>query len=260
MVLGIVMLGGTGCIKKLFPDYSMFLTTDKVEHDALLGNTTSVDPNRGFYGEIEAAYNTPCCKATSWGGTTSSSGLAVRDNAAVPGVWWFQETNGACANQVLYHAKAVGGGYVKMVCHINTGYNNSQYTAMYTDGAGYDENSDLVEDPNDLGTDSLYGDDQMSPRDAIHSPNGDYSLVFQSNGDLVLYYMGSQATWSSNTDGSGAAHAIMQQDGNFVLYDGGWSPVWDTGTAGNSGAHICVQNDGNVVVYSNTTVALWALW
>jgi hypothetical protein len=97
----------------------------------------------------------------------------------------------------------------------------------------------------------------LTANQSLASCNGDYSLIMQSDGNLVLY-QGSTALWASNTVGSGADEAILQGDGNFVLYTSSGTPVWASNTAGNTGAYLNVQNDGNVVVYSASGAALWS--
>ena len=97
----------------------------------------------------------------------------------------------------------------------------------------------------------------LTANQSLASCNGDYSLIMQGDGNLVLY-QGSTALWASNTVGSGADEAIMQGDGNFVLYTSSGTPVWASNTAGNTGAYLQVQNDGNVVVYSASGAALWS--
>ena len=97
----------------------------------------------------------------------------------------------------------------------------------------------------------------LTANQSLASCNGDYSLIMQGDGNLVLY-QGSTALWASNTVGSGADEAILQGDGNFVLYTSSGTPVWASNTAGNTGAYLNVQNDGNVVVYSASGAALWS--
>jgi Alpha-L-arabinofuranosidase B, catalytic/Carbohydrate binding module (family 6) len=103
----------------------------------------------------------------------------------------------------------------------------------------------------------LTANQQLTANQSVASCNGDYSLIMQGDGNLVLY-QGSTALWASNTVGSGADEAIMQGDGNFVLYTSAGSPVWASNTPGNSGAYLEVQNDGNVVVYSASGTVLWS--
>jgi len=97
----------------------------------------------------------------------------------------------------------------------------------------------------------------LAANQSLASCNGDYSLIMQGDGNLVLY-QGSTPLWASNTPGSGADKAIMQGDGNFVLYTSSGTPVWASNTAGNTGAYLSVQNDGNVVVYSTAGAVLWS--
>jgi len=110
---------------------------------------------------------------------------------------------------------------------------------------------------NSSGCGELTANQQLTSNQSLASCNGDYTLIMQSDGNLVLY-QGSTALWASNTVGSGADEAIMQGDGNFVLYTSSGSPVWSSGTAGNAGAYLDVQNDANVVIYSASGSALWS--
>jgi hypothetical protein len=87
----------------------------------------------------------------------------------------------------------------------------------------------------------------------------DYSLVMQSDGNLVLYsrrFNPIRALWSSGTAGHQGAYAVMQSDGNFVVYSSTGTALWNSGTAGHPGSYLALQDDGNVVVYSGSK-ALW---
>src|SRR5205814_74402 len=86
------------------------------------------------------------------------------------------------------------------------------------------------------------------------SPNARYSLVLQSDGNLV-HYDGTTPLWATYT--TKGSTAVMQGDGNFVLYDEDSVPVFNTGTFGHPGAALAVQDDGNLVIYAGST-ALWA--
>jgi hypothetical protein len=109
--------------------------------------------------------------------------------------------------------------------------------------------------PPSCGT--LTANQSLGSNQSLASCNGEFSLIMQGDGNLVLY-QGSTALWASNTVGSGADKAIMQGDGNFVLYTSSGSAVWASNTAGNSGAYIELQNDANLVIYSAAGAALWA--
>jgi hypothetical protein len=87
----------------------------------------------------------------------------------------------------------------------------------------------------------------------------DYSLSFQSDGNLVLSKRGanSQVLWASGTDGQGNKFSV-QSDGNVVIYDRNNAPIWATNTSGNSGAFLALQNDGNLVVYTQSRQPIFA--
>ncbi len=104
---------------------------------------------------------------------------------------------------------------------------------------------------------TLTANQQLDANQSLVSCNGDYNLIMQGDGNLVLYQSGT-ALWASNTAGTAADEAIMQGDGNFVVYSSSGSALWATGTNGNSGAYLEVQNDGNVVIYSAAGAALWS--
>jgi hypothetical protein len=111
---------------------------------------------------------------------------------------------------------------------------------------------------------SAYGDRMQSgecllPGQSIASANGCYAVVYQPDGNLVLYRTGStNALWASNIFGSSAGRAIMQTDGNLVVYDASATAVWASNTAGNSASWLNVQDDGNVVIYRTNGTAAWS--
>jgi len=72
----------------------------------------------------------------------------------------------------------------------------------------------------------------------LQSPNGDYTLAMQDDGNIVLYTRWG-VRWVSNTFGgnfgvdnlrsqNGRYYLAMQNDRNLVIYDTvlGWNPVW----------------------------------
>ena len=98
----------------------------------------------------------------------------------------------------------------------------------------------------------------LAPNQSLTSPNGQYSLVCQSDGNLVLYDNSTDlAYWASQTAGKSVSQCLMQSDGNLVVY-GNSGAVWNSGTFGHSGAYLSVQNDRNVVIYAANGQALWA--
>ena len=91
----------------------------------------------------------------------------------------------------------------------------------------------------------------------ITSNNGDFRLVMQTDGNLVLYRLSDwTALWSSGTNGNSGAFAIMQGDGNLVVYKN-TTPLWSSNTNGNPNAYLNMQTDGNLVIYSASDSPLW---
>ncbi|XP_020115016.1 mannose-specific lectin-like [Ananas comosus] len=87
---------------------------------------------------------------------------------------------------------------------------------------------------------------------------GPYTLVMQSDCNLVLYVNKSRALWSSQTDRKGTAcRAELQSSGNLVVFSGGGGDVlWTSNSArGPNSYRLVVQGDGNVVIYG---AAVWA--
>jgi hypothetical protein len=113
----------------------------------------------------------------------------------------------------------------------------------------------------------------LLPNQYLRSPNGAYTFVLQTDGNLVLYADASVSgtTWkgqvlaSTGTNGKTVAVAVMQTDGNFVLYNstlnvgGAWKghPLWATGSNGHPGAILTLENNGDVVI-SVQGQAVWS--
>jgi hypothetical protein len=98
--------------------------------------------------------------------------------------------------------------------------------------------------------------DSLAPDEGVMSCDGRFTLVPQSDGNLVLYQQGVGALWHTSTHGNTMGGLWMQEDGNLVLYDAGGVPLWHTSTHGRSGSILAMQDDGNVVVYLGDE-ALW---
>lgn len=98
-------------------------------------------------------------------------------------------------------------------------------------------------------TDTLKSGAIMLADKPVVSADKRFTLLYQSDGNLVLY--GPQGPlWSTSTNGQTVGFCAMQGDGNFVVYDKSTRPRWASHTAGHPAASLLVQNDGNVVIYS----------
>jgi hypothetical protein len=110
----------------------------------------------------------------------------------------------------------------------------------------------------DGADDRLDPGDGLLPGDSLTSPSGRYWLVYQGDGNLVLYDLATAvALWWTGTVGEVPGQAVMQGDGNFVVYNADGLPVWWSATEGNDGARLFVQDDANVVVYAPNDVPVW---
>jgi hypothetical protein len=79
---------------------------------------------------------------------------------------------------------------------------------------------------------------------------GAYFLIFQADGNLVLYRDGA-AVWRTGTAGKGATVGWQQADGNFVVLNDAGQPLWSTGTQAPR-AFLAFQPDGELVLYNST--------
>ena len=90
----------------------------------------------------------------------------------------------------------------------------------------------------------------------LRSPDGGHELIFQSDGNLVLYQTpkgsGAQVRWASGTDRKDVFSLELQADGNLVLYSTGrWrNAPWASNSVDNSSVGkirtVEVRNDGGL--------------
>jgi len=95
--------------------------------------------------------------------------------------------------------------------------------------------------------------------DATLAANDAAKLVFQSDGNLVLYRTtpGPQvALWASNTAGRQGTQAAFQPDGNLVIYRADGRPVWASGSNDN-GNKMVLQPSGNVTIHNAAGNLRW---
>jgi len=94
------------------------------------------------------------------------------------------------------------------------------------------------------------------------SAAGEARLIFQADGNLVVYDDEPAARWASNTaageTASPGSRCVLQEDGNLVVYDADANAVWASGTEGHPNCLLFVQDDGNVVLYDPFPNAIWA--
>jgi pimeloyl-ACP methyl ester carboxylesterase len=98
----------------------------------------------------------------------------------------------------------------------------------------------------------------LSPNQSVCSPNGAIRLLYQQDGNLVLYGPGG-AGWATNTVGSSLGSLEMQGDGNLVLYNGAGLSVWDTETWWASGAELELRDSGHMLIIVPGEAASWEI-
>jgi hypothetical protein len=94
---------------------------------------------------------------------------------------------------------------------------------------------------------AMYPGEVLWPGQPLESANGDFSFVYQRDGNLVLYDAGGPL-WSSGTGGTAPGVCVMQPDGNLVVYDPTLTAYWSSGTWQYGGSRLVILDDGNVVI------------
>ena len=112
----------------------------------------------------------------------------------------------------------------------------------------------LVPPPHGVGNnlgDTLGSGQSIVANDYLQSPDQQYNLIMEENGNLVLYEKGN-GIWKKGENGTNVTSTIMQEDGNFVMYgDPNRKVYFSTNTSDYPGSYLSLQNDGNLVVYTN---------
>lgn len=103
----------------------------------------------------------------------------------------------------------------------------------------------------------------LRSNERLASPDNQFTLVMQDDGNLVLYRTEgfgkpTHALWASGTDGQGAdTFLAMQEDGNLVLYKGKpeapTRALWQSQTPRTRASYFLnLQDDANLVVCEGT--------
>lgn len=110
----------------------------------------------------------------------------------------------------------------------------------------------------------------MVPNQFHYSPNGRYFVVFQSDGNLVVYRAGSpqpqNAIWASGTNGISGGLAMLQHDANFVISKDSWTPqraaAWTSGTnmtpTDSAPPFVSIRDDGSIAVAGWGAAIKWS--
>ncbi|MDO8793020.1 MAG: pre-peptidase C-terminal domain-containing protein, partial [Vicinamibacterales bacterium] len=215
--------------------------------------TVQTDDAQGvasLYGAVQAANHAPTVTATCSPCTIGTGGAVTLSASA-------SDPDG----DSLSYAWSVSSGTVA-----NSGSSSTAWTApstaatvtatvTVTDSSGASASSSVSISV--TVSDRLRAGGRLLAGQAIVSPNSRYRLVYQSDGNLVLYdNTAGTATWFAGTSGA-PGQVVLQTDGNMVIYSAGNAALWFTGTPGNPGAFLALQSDGNLVLYSAAGAPLW---
>lgn len=158
------------------------------------------------------------------------------------------------------------GGQKKHLCRLPITYNGIEYTGADVEIVSAQAANAVptgtpicpaVPTPtNKVYTERLSAGQQLNPGDILKSANGAHQLVYQTDGNLVIYRNGA-AVWHSHTNGQAAGFCAMQGDGNLVIYKPGGVAIWSTGTHTCQANFLAMQDDGNLVLYTATGTAVW---
>ncbi len=101
----------------------------------------------------------------------------------------------------------------------------------------------------------------------IASPNRNFYLVMQVDGNLVMYssssFSSDRVVWQTNTNGKGTApyRAALQKDGNLVVYDSLNKALWGAAAEGRgsgSGYRLQVQDTGCLSIFDGKGSSTWS--
>jgi hypothetical protein len=108
----------------------------------------------------------------------------------------------------------------------------------------------------------------LTPGQSIVSCGGGYTLLFQTDGNIVLYpaaKLGQTGSyWNTKTNGIQSSSFVMQSDGNLVLYgppnssNALWSSRLQPGGTYGSPGHLVVGDNAVLTVYANSNGSV--LW
>jgi hypothetical protein len=108
------------------------------------------------------------------------------------------------------------------------------------------------------GTDTLNASQALHKNEYMMTPDGNFVLLHQTDGNVVLYGPRFQPIWSTGTSGnSNSSHLVMQPDGHLVLYNTSGQPMWYNNMSGSGGNRLSLQADGNLVEYNTSGQAVW---
>lgn len=231
------------------------LYTNSARTSSIGETCNTVTTNSMLYGRITAK-NTGNNDLTP--GQAYLATTAPRDRTSS-----FQDSSWLSSNRVATVSSSVASGASTVVPYQlkapNTPGRYSESFGFVVEGKGwidYDKTTyplTVINQPRI----ELYSNGTVVKNQEIMSSGYKYSLIMQSDGNLVLYKCGSPI-WSTGTVGASDPTLVMQNDGNLVIYASGGRPVWSSNTVSGQNSVLKLQNDGNMVMYGAGNTPRWS--
>jgi hypothetical protein len=106
----------------------------------------------------------------------------------------------------------------------------------------------------------LTAESVLSAGQYLQSTNGRYTLVMQTDGNLVVYAVTSTSARPIWSTGQGGSYVRMQMDGNLAVYRSNNTWHWTSGTGGrpyNMGFYLQLNDDGSLKIVDPTGAVIW---
>jgi|GEM_PF-4060572 len=101
------------------------------------------------------------------------------------------------------------------------------------------------------GESILRANERLLPNQFLQSANGQYQLLMQGDGNLVIYRLSDRSgRWSTRTAGNPGAYCVMQADANFVVYSATGRPLYASGarTGPRTDHYLWLTNNGQLLL------------
>lgn len=227
------------------------LTQHLVTFTGLQSGTFLQNVSTRFYAQSHAPYGPGLVGSVYDFIGESTVGVYRVVNGVVPARWAVDQLSGPCS--------AVPGTISTDQIHLGGVYESVCAYTQRIIGLTNVNGDGIVFDGGCCDTDTMTAGMSLTEGQTITSQNGEYVLVYQGDGNLVVYrWSDGVPMWHAGTNGTVAGSVDMQSDGNFVVYASGAGAVWHASTYGNPGAYVRLNNDGSLVVYSAGGGVLWS--
>ncbi|MET8045436.1 LamG-like jellyroll fold domain-containing protein [Micromonospora sp. NPDC005215] len=132
--------------------------------------------------------------------------------------------------------------------------NVAVFQGAMTDTAVFDSYNSQV--PGTPGMSSLGEGETLTAGQYLRSDVGNYQLLMQDDGNLVLSQAGFPI-WDTSTWNNPGAYATLRTDGNLVVYRSDGTALWATNTAGSAANQLVLRDNGDLMLLDPGGTILW---